>query len=507
VREQGDINALGEAYKRVGIAKGKTGGFSGAWLYFLKSMYVFAENGRGDCYCFDPEMLDAIRGFARPLQLDSPRRRWTPGSRKLRIAYLVFGAAQVESVILKLLATIGRYHNADNIEFAYFIPENECVSPECVPQLRSNIAKLLAVGSPVIVGDGDTQQGILIDIAHRIHDYSPDILVTSALLADLKHYFVVSMKPAPIVIGMTHGPPQQFSDAILDWSISWDSHALMDCMSGCSHVPLEVELPAQSLVTAVRDNFGLPREAVVLIAAGRHGKFIDPGWWQPLIEIMQDRHDVYFAIIGVSQHPDFLREMCSPGVLKRVKMFGWMENYESLLGIADIVLDTHPSGSGISLMDGMALGLPAVTFRNDYVKLFTQTDWSPGEWIVDIPELTAGHGDYAEFKEIVLRLITDGQYRKTMASLCKKNVYEKRGSPNRMVENIENIYKKVAGRLLDNADELPPPRLDIAVYDQEITKRMEFLASREVLLNSKRTIAKSPFERIKRKIYATLGKQ
>ncbi len=293
VRKSGDLDALREAYKRVGMSKAKSEGVGAALPYFFKSMYTYTDNGRGDSYKFDFDILDEIGRLTEPFQFSPVLREWNLGTRKLRIAYLVFGATHAQSVVVKILRDIGQYHNRELFEFAFFVPENELIAFSNYEALRRNIQSLEELGELVAVTNGGNSAEGLMEISKRIFDYAPDIMVTSALLADFKQYYIAALRPAPVIIGLTHGPPQQFSSPLLDWSISWDSHALMDCMSGCSHVPLEVNLPSVTVGFPARESYGITHDAIVLVAAGRATKFLDRDYWQAIAAVMAANKKVF----------------------------------------------------------------------------------------------------------------------------------------------------------------------------------------------------------------------
>ena len=152
-------------------------------------------------------------------------------------------------------------------------------------------------------------------------------------------------------------------------------------------------------------------------------------------------------IIGLTEKPTFFDELFPGDFAKRVLIFGWLTDYNNLLRISDVMIDTYPSGGGVTIMDAMALGLPVVTFKNNYMQLFNQTSWSPGEWIVDVPELCAERDNWADFGRIVSRLIDDKDYRVRMGGVCRNTAIGKRGSPSRMVRRIEQIYIDVFSKV------------------------------------------------------------
>lgn len=475
-----DLDALREAHKRVGMNRARIGGVEAALPFFMQSMYTYAHHGRGDSYVYDFDILHEIEHLAEPLRFSPPMRKWSPGVRKLRIAYLVYGATQNQSVIIKILSSIGQFHNKEHFEFAFFIPENELIEYGKFSFLRENIRSLETLGEIVVVSNGTNNAEALLEIASQIYDYSPDILVTSALLADLKQYYIASLHPAPLIIGLTMGPPQQFSAPLLDWSITFDHHCLMDCMSDCSRVPLEVELPSEHSICASRSEYGIPDDAVVIVAAGRASKFLNRDFWETLAAVMTAKENVYLIIIGLTQKPSFIDEVITEQLVRRTLLLSWLDDYCSLLRISDIMVDTYPSGGGVTIMDAMGLEVPVLTFGNNYMHLFDQTDWSPGEWVVGLPELIAVRGDWSSMRKILDRLVDDREYRIKMGHLCRQVAIEKRGSPERMVRNVERVFQDVflkvyKFRSTSNASNLPATSSpDASTFRDVMEKRINF---------------------------------
>ena len=147
--------------------------------------------------------------------------------------------------------------------------------------------------------------------------------------------------------------------------------------------------------------------------------------------------------MGRRTFPPWLTYFSSPGVRSRVRFLKWEPNYLKILAMADIVIDTFPSGGGFVLMDAMALGIPVVSFGNDYMKRFDQTDWSVGVEIISIPELIIERGDVDAFQLLVSRLIADPAYRRRTGEECRERIFQDRGHPERMVKRYENVYRKI----------------------------------------------------------------
>ena len=131
--------------------------------------------------------------------------------------------------------------------------------------------------------------------------------------------------------------------------------------------------------------------------------------------------------------------MVSQDVKGRIRFFDWRreEDYLKILCLADILIDTFPSGGGAILFDAMALGIPVVSFKNNYLRRFDQTDWSVAEEIVGIPEMMVPRRDFTHFKAVISRLIEDKDYRQGMSERCRNDTHERRGNPRQTVQRCE----------------------------------------------------------------------
>jgi hypothetical protein len=113
-------------------------------------------------------------------------------------------------------------------------------------------------------------------------------------------------------------------------------------------------------------------------------------------------------------------------------------------------------------MDAMALGIPVVSFKNNYMRLFDQTDWSPAEEFIDIPDLIVQRGNFKQLKSLVSKLIDDPGYRLKIGEACEQKIHSTKGNPERMVRKCENIYvevirRKVAQMQSSGLNHHPPP--------------------------------------------------
>jgi glycosyltransferase involved in cell wall biosynthesis len=363
------------------------------------------------------------------------------------LAYLVKGVAETGSVLLKINLLFAKFHDRSQFELTFFTPETKktilgsAMGKENIKLFEQHNCKV--IWAP----DLKNIQDSVLTVARKIYEAKPDILITSAALADFKHYFLTSLRPAPITLGLIQGPPPQFAPPSLDWGIAWVRHPLIDCPAGCSLVDLEEELPRrEDVVPYERHQLNLPEESLLLLSGGRYVKFQDQEFWKAIIDVLGKHPHTFYIAVGVQENQlPFLPPMVPQNVKLRIRFFDWRkeEDYLKILSMADILIDTFPSGGGATLFDAMALGIPVVSFKNNYMRRFDQTDWSVAEEVVPIPEMIVPRGDFGRFKAVVSRLIEDEDYRQDISERCRKDVHEKRGNPRRMVQKCEEVYLKL----------------------------------------------------------------
>jgi glycosyltransferase involved in cell wall biosynthesis len=126
---------------------------------------------------------------------------------------------------------------------------------------------------------------------------------------------------------------------------------------------------------------------------------------------------------------------------RRIHFLGWRgSDYLRGLSLAEVVIDTFPSGGGGVLLDALALGIPCVSFENNYMRLYDQTEWSLADEFILIPELKVPRGDFAELKRVVARLIENPEYRREIARRSTEYVLATRTDAVQSIRDCEKIY-------------------------------------------------------------------
>jgi len=437
----GDVAGIRDAYKRLGMKMAAQGNVSEAIKYFDLWQYAYLHFKSIDKYEFDFDILDSMDRLAAPYRFSTKQRGGSRKRDKIRVAYLVKGITETGAVLVRINLELARFHDRSRIEPFFFVPEPE---PEVFASEagREHLRLFESYGHRVRIPKGSTAKNILLDVARQIHDIDADILVTDAALASFSHYFITSLRPAPITVALVQGGPAQFAPPGMDWGISWSKHPLLDTPFDCSLTVLELVPERVDFPDYAKQNLDIPENAIVLATAGRHHKFQEPAHWQAILDLLEEHSSAYYLAIGPqeSQVP-FLTPMLRADLRARIRFVEWRgSDYSRALSLTDIFIDTFPSGGGVVVTDSMALGIPIVSFRNNYMRIYDQTDWSPAEELSNASELIVPRGDFDQMKRVVGRLIKDPAYRAEIGRRTRSHMDETQSNPERMTRNCEDIY-------------------------------------------------------------------
>lgn len=439
----GDIESIRAAHKALGMKKAGADKVSAALAHFNSWQYAYAVHNKSDEYCYDFEVLDCISQLAGKYAF--PVRKPTSwAKRKIRLAYLMFGMTHQNSVIVKNSLTFSSFHDASKFEVTFFIPE-QATSVLERKEAAENIRKIESMGWKVVLApDSFSEVKSLHEVARFIYESEPDILVTNAALADFRHFYIASLKPAPLIIGLCQGPPPQYIAPSFNWSISWTKHPMMDCPTGCTLVNGAVTLPERKIsTTEAKLRFGISGNERVMMSCGRLSKFQHQGVWVAILDMLRVHPETHYVVVGLDTPPSFLEQLLTPDITGRVRFVGRVDDYHSVLSMADVVIDTYPSGGGMTVVDAMAMGIPVVSFKNNYMRMFSQADWSPAEEFMGVPELLIDRGNFVQLGNLLNKLLTDHQYRNEMSVLCRERINKTSGKPEKMVRDCEAVYLKL----------------------------------------------------------------
>jgi glycosyltransferase involved in cell wall biosynthesis len=492
-----DADAAADALKRVGLEHAARGDFESALVAFDRWSYAHAEFTQIDLHDkFDADVVACVERMASLHRFDvEPRPR---EGRPVRVAYLTHGLTEVNSVLVKIDQLFARLHDRTRFEPAYFSVESES-AVAASPDARAAVEEFRRAGCAMTVApDRAPLLERLLAVGAAIRDFAPDILVTGAALASFRNYFVAALRPAPVIISLHQGPSPQYTWHDFDHAVSWFRTNIPDCPADCTYVPLELEFHAHGeVVAAPRAELDVPDGAVVMVSGGRWPKFQDRDYWRALVELLEEHSNLYWVVIGPqeSQIP-FLAEVLTAAARARIRFYGWRRDYLGLVAAADIFVDSYPIGGGAFLLDGLSVGLPAVSFGHDYVNAFSNNDCSGGDEILGGGcETLVARGDFREMKRHVTELIADPARRKRLGAEWFERVRRERGDPARMVRRCEEIYERVLRRVEERGTEadiadveagagLEEYRLRLVERERALNAREAELRRRESLLDA-----------------------
>lgn len=439
-----DVASIREAYKRLGMKAAGRRDISEAIRYFDAWQWAYMKFERLDRYEYDLDILDCMDDLAAPHRIPVARRAAPADNEKIKLAYVLRGITEPNSILIKISLEFAQHHDRSRFEVTFFTPEPERTIA-LSPQGKEYLKLFESFGYQVITPPPlDSMAETLLALAGKIRDSQPHILITNAALADFSQYFITTLRPAPIVMGLVQGPPAQFAPPALDWCIAWTKHPLMDCPVNCSWVEIKLDYQSQDFGEAYsREALLLPDDACVLMSGGRHAKFQSQEFWQAIADLLALHPNAYYVAVGPRDDEiPFLSSILPPEVRPRVRCLGWREDFLKILPAADILIDTYPNGGGQVIVQAMALGIPLVGHRNDYMRLFDQTDWSPIEDFITDPEIIVPRGDFAEFKRVVSRLIKDKEYRRNKGERIRAE-HVRCADPTRAIRRCEEVYTSV----------------------------------------------------------------
>ncbi|HMN15942.1 MAG TPA: glycosyltransferase, partial [Bellilinea sp.] len=382
LRAERDAEGIRVASKRAGMLSARMNDVMGALRYFNMHHYAYQSTGWGDRYDYDHDILKEVERFAGVR--DGQMQVGPAVSRqRIRVAYLVFGANHVTSVLVRIMHDFARHHDRSQFEVLFFSPDTDNSF------VRGSVGSLLSAGGELVIA-ASTDDWICIQRTKaELKKFAPDIVVSVAALADYRQYYLFAGCPAAVHVSLSYGPPAQFVPPAADWAISATRHPHMDNPCDSSVIQLETTLPMRPRDKPILpEGVRIPEGAVVIMAAGRSEKFLNQQYWEALLKTLDSHPDACMIVVGIIQRPEFLDGLLDTAAGRRIQILGWLENYHAILAHADIVVDTYPSGGGLTITDSMAFGIPVLSFANDYLAPYNQTDWNPAEEILGNPELT-----------------------------------------------------------------------------------------------------------------------
>ncbi len=435
-----DIPAIKQAYKRLGIYFAQNGEIGKAVDYFNQWQYVYASVLNLDAYEYDLDILNAIEQAAVPYRFEKYPAPDFNG--KIRVAYLLKGMSENNSVLIKINALLAKYHDREKFDIEFFVPETSEACAQ-IPSCRENVLKFERLGFKINFAENHPDKfNTLYSVAKKIYDFNPHVMVLSAALSLFEHYFISALKPARLQICLNQGPVAQFSWFNCEYAVSWFKTNVTECPIDTEIVPLEFEFEKiNELQPKKRAELGIPEDAVIMASAGRMVKFRAQKFWETIMSALRENPKLYYIVLGftLEQFPA-LSTLIPQELAERIKFFPWSGNYLDYLSVADFVLDSYPTGGGVVMMDSMALGKPILSFHHDFFKINDGSFGSASDDVLPFEELKIERDNFDELLEKIISLADDAGQRKRLGELCRNHVLQNFSSPERMTRRCEKIY-------------------------------------------------------------------
>lgn len=173
-----------------------------------------------------------------------------------------------------------------------------------------------------------------------------------------------------------------------------------------------------------------------------HGSFIPLHGIETIIdaaEILKDKEDIKFMLIGRGQMFDFIEKKIKEKNLKNISLLGWVkyENLPEYMSKADVCLGIFGTTEKASrcithkVFEAIAMGKSVITEKNDAVKNF----FKDGENIV-----LCEAGNPKQLAEKILLLKNNKQLREAIGRNAY-NLYTEKFTPGKIGKELKNILE------------------------------------------------------------------
>lgn len=374
-------------------------------------------------------------------------------SGKIRIGFLLAGDDMPESTLVRTVLSLIAGHDTSRFQqFVYSLfPSSEIVAKN--PVFASWVESISKSGALYCGGPDSRGLSGLTQLRDAMIRDRLDVVVYSMQVLD--HAALAFMRPAPLSCAVNLGNPLGYTQRHIDFSVVFQMHGQMEalCQSKLLQYSFDFEqaaLRARMSPPVTRRQLGLPEKSTVIMSGGQAYKFDSEAFWRMVREVLEKRADAVWACGGLEpgKLPPAASQLAS-SVLARVIPLGWRTDYSAhILPLADIVVDTFPAGGGQSILEAMGHGKPSLSFASNYLRSFSNRDWSPVFEVVDRLDLAVPYGQLDEMISRIIRLIDDPAERARQGAEMKAALEKIGGRPamSRQFEDavLEAIRRKLA---------------------------------------------------------------
>lgn len=370
----------------------------------------------------DEFLIGPLTDAFRPHRLVSPPR---PVGTKLRVGYVLAGEACRDFISLPgIICDMAIGH--DPAEVAARIislnSEQDVAASPLFPPLRDALSR---AGIPLdFLPTGGSFRG-LAEGAQAIAAMDLDVLI----FGNATHWnlLMAALHPARVVAGLGMGECELFSSTLFDRTFHLSFGPARDGR-GNTHFLRAGNVPASRFITPdqvqPRAAFGLSEDCLILLSCARAVKFLEPLYWTVMAQVLDQSPQAVLVVVGLSAE-EFARipgiEAIPAAIRARIHPLGWRNDAPTIVGIADIFIDTFPNGGGLSAIEAMHLGIPVVAVRESPFALFDERTWSPVPEMFD--EIAAPPlDDPAAIAESILALARSPEARAGLGARGKAEV-------------------------------------------------------------------------------------
>jgi hypothetical protein len=345
----------------------------------------------------------------------------------LRVGYVLAGEASPDfSSLPEIVTDMALGHDPAMVTAQVFSlrPKAEVDGNPFFPPIRERLDQ---AGIPLTFLAPDSSFQGLKDDAATIAAQDLDVL----LFSNATHWnlLMAALHPARLVAGLGLGECEMFTSTIFDRSFHFTPGPARDGRGVSHFVPAPAgNLPRSRLAnpdqTQPRAAFDLPGDALILLSCARAIKFLEPRYWQVMDRVLGQSAQAHLVVVGLSAE-EFAALPCGTEISaehrSRIHLLGWRNDAPSIIGLAQIFIDTFPNGGGLSAFEAMHLGIPVVAGRESPLSLFDERVWSPVPDMVDniaAPPLN----DNDAIADAILALVRSPQLRADLGARGKISV-------------------------------------------------------------------------------------
>ena len=273
------------------------------------------------------------------------------------------------------------------------------------------------------------------NIAKRIRDFSPDIVITTVVgpFEALICYAIAPVQTIHLILGDYWGfvLPGTNNRKIVFVKDLKEKYPVTTYIK-----PLIPSNP--SIIKAIKPIEKNDEEKINIIVSGRPPKFSSTQYWTTICELLSCRNDIKLTVIGTTidsilpwvKNIDFSNQDIS--FIPRLPR----DEFTRLIQQADLVLDTFPEGGGQAIAEALQMNKIVVTFQTPsnaerFFEVNPATDWIP-------EQLTVQRDDSQQLINLIGRLIDDKEFKAKAEELIKKSAVQLFESA---TENIQ-IYEQ-----------------------------------------------------------------